>query len=246
MWVCLINESPDRPSKRKERLFAVACCRRIWRLLSGERLRRAVDAVERYADGVVGETDRGAAQEEAVAAYVEADDAGDMIARYAADAVEHAAETADDYFIAEGVAYKAQHAVGHSVTPGGSGVDPMASPATKAAAQVEESEEQAQMALLRDIFMSPFRPVALDSAWQTPTILALAHAAYENRLLPAGTLEPARLAVLADALEEAGCDDADILNHCRQSGEHVRGCWVLDLLLGKEVPGSPLGAEENA
>jgi hypothetical protein len=84
-----------------------------------------------------------------------------------------------------------------------------------------------------NIFGNPFHAAALKSAWQTPTVVALAHAAYENRILPAGTLDPARLAILADALEEAGCDNADILNHCRQPGEHVRGCWVVDLLLGK-------------
>jgi hypothetical protein len=64
-------------------------------------------------------------------------------------------------------------------------------------------------------------------------VVALARAAYDQRELPAGTLDPARLAVQADALEEAGCTDADILNHCRRPGVHVRGCWAVDLLLGK-------------
>ena len=58
-------------------------------------------------------------------------------------------------------------------------------------------------------------------------------AAYEERELPAGTLDLARLAILADALEEAGCTNADILNHCRVPGVHVRGCWAVNLLLGK-------------
>jgi hypothetical protein len=62
----------------------------------------------------------------------------------------------------------------------------------------------------------------------------LARAAYNDRHLPAGTLDATRLAVLADALEEAGCDSADILGHLRGSGPHVRGCWVIDLLLRKE------------
>src|SRR5262249_3621549 len=77
----------------------------------------------------------------------------------------------------------------------------------------------------RDLFGNPLRPVTIDPAWQTPTALALAPAAYENRILPEGTLEPARLAILADALEEASCDNGELLNHCRQPGEHVRGCW---------------------
>jgi hypothetical protein len=87
--------------------------------------------------------------------------------------------------------------------------------------------------LLRDVFGDPFRPVTLDPVWQTPQVVALAQAAYEQRELPSGTLDTARLAVLADALEEAGCAAKDVLNHLRGAGPHVRGCWVVDLLLGK-------------
>ena len=87
---------------------------------------------------------------------------------------------------------------------------------------------------LRCIYGNPFRPVVLKPAWQTSTVVALAHATYDNRILPAGTLEPDRLAVLADALEEAGCDNPDILGHLRGPGPHLRGCWVVDLILGKE------------
>jgi len=86
------------------------------------------------------------------------------------------------------------------------------------------------VALLRDIFGNPVRPVVLDPAWRTPTVLALAQAAYIERTFPSGTLDVARLAVLADALEDAGCDNADILSHLRGPGPHVRGCWVVDLL----------------
>jgi hypothetical protein len=94
-------------------------------------------------------------------------------------------------------------------------------------------ERGAECHLLREVFGNPFRPVTLAPAWQTPQVMALAQAAYEKRDLPAGTLDLARLAVLADALEEVGCTDADILNHCRRPGVHVRGCWAVDLLLGK-------------
>jgi len=76
--------------------------------------------------------------------------------------------------------------------------------------------------------------VSIAPAWLTPTVLSLAQAAYDNRIIPAGMLDNARLIVLADALEDAGCDNADILNHCRHLGEHVRGCWLVDLLLGKQ------------
>jgi hypothetical protein len=90
--------------------------------------------------------------------------------------------------------------------------------------------------LLRDIFGNPFRPVLLDRcwlAWQNGTIVKLAQAAYEVRVLSSGLLDNDRLAILADALEDAGCTDAEMLAHCREPAEHVRGCWLLDLLLAK-------------
>ncbi len=82
--------------------------------------------------------------------------------------------------------------------------------------------------LFRDLFGPiPFRPVALKPAWRTATVTGLARAIYEDRAFD-------RLPILGDALEEAGCTHADILRHCRFGGEHVRGCWVVDLVLGKE------------
>jgi len=98
-----------------------------------------------------------------------------------------------------------------------------------------ESEIRRAIAnLLRDIFGNPFRPVVCDPARISSTVTKLAQAAYDERSLPAGTLELDRLAVLADALEDAGCDSADILSHLRNPGTHVRGCWVIDLILGRE------------
>lgn len=96
-----------------------------------------------------------------------------------------------------------------------------------------QAERSAQSVLLRCIVGNPFRPTSIDPAWQTSTVLALAQATYDNRSLPGGALDHACLAVLADALEEGGCDNADILTHCRQSGEHVRGCWIVDAILRK-------------
>jgi hypothetical protein len=84
-----------------------------------------------------------------------------------------------------------------------------------------------QSALLRDIFGNPFRPVAFDPAWRTSTAVALAEQMYDSRDFGA-------MPILADALQDAGCDSEDILNHCRAPGDHVRGCWVVDLVLGKE------------
>jgi hypothetical protein len=87
---------------------------------------------------------------------------------------------------------------------------------------------------LQDIFGNPFRPVALDPAWRTPAVLALSQAAYDHRTLPAGTLDPERLTVLADTLEEVGCDNADILGHLRGPGPHTRGCFAVDAILAKK------------
>jgi hypothetical protein len=84
-------------------------------------------------------------------------------------------------------------------------------------------EGAAECALLRDVIGNPFRPVAFDPAWRTEHTVGIASKVYEAR-------DSAAMPVLADALEEAGCDNADILAHCREGGDHVRGCWVVDLL----------------
>jgi len=79
---------------------------------------------------------------------------------------------------------------------------------------------------LRCLFGNPFRPVAIAPDWLTSTVVALAGGIYQERAFD-------RMPILADALQDAGCDSEDILSHCRQPGEHVRGCWVVDLVLGK-------------
>jgi hypothetical protein len=81
--------------------------------------------------------------------------------------------------------------------------------------------------LLRDIVGNPFRSVAFDPSWRTANVLTLAQTAYDARAFET-------LPILADALADAGCDDGDILGHLRGPGPHVRGCWALDLVLGKE------------
>jgi hypothetical protein len=81
--------------------------------------------------------------------------------------------------------------------------------------------------LIRDIFGNPFRPLAFSPAWPTDTAVTLARQMYESRNFSA-------MPILADALQDAGCDNDDVLNHCRGPGPHVRGCWVVDLVLGKE------------
>ncbi|WP_246523483.1 hypothetical protein [Gemmata palustris] len=87
-------------------------------------------------------------------------------------------------------------------------------------------ERRRHCPLLRDVFGNPFRPLAFSTECRTETALALARGIYESRDFGA-------MPILADALQDAGCDNLDILSHCRKPGEHVRGCWVVDLVLGK-------------
>jgi hypothetical protein len=87
-------------------------------------------------------------------------------------------------------------------------------------------EARIQAPLLRDIVGNPFRPVSFDPVWRTDTTVSLAKHVYGSRDFSA-------MPILADALQDAGCDSPDILSHCRGPGPHVRGCWVVDLVLGK-------------
>ena len=96
-------------------------------------------------------------------------------------------------------------------------------------ATIAELGRRHYAALLQDLFGNPFRPPTVEPSWlhwNDGTAVKLAQAIYEERAF-------GRLPVLADALEDAGCDNADILNHLRGPGPHVRGCWAVDLLLGK-------------
>ncbi|WP_246523568.1 hypothetical protein [Gemmata palustris] len=89
------------------------------------------------------------------------------------------------------------------------------------------AERAAQAAILREIVGNPFRPVIFEQEWRTSDVLSLAKGIYELSAFD-------RMPILADALQDAGCDNSDILNHCRGAGLHVRGCWVVDHVLGKE------------
>ena len=115
----------------------------------------------------------------------------------------------------------------------GCGYDYFETPRLAARACGNPVEMFTQVALVRCIMSNPFRPASINPTWLTPAVTNLAQSAYDERAMPSGELEPARLAVLSDALEEAGCDNEDILNHLRSPGSHVRGCWALDLILGK-------------
>jgi hypothetical protein len=91
----------------------------------------------------------------------------------------------------------------------------------------KDAAERSIIQILHDIFGNPFRPVTLLPEWRTSTVLALAQGIYSDRAFD-------RKPILADALQDSGCDNEEILQHCRGPGPHVRGCWVCDLCLGKQ------------
>ncbi|MDB5311511.1 MAG: hypothetical protein JWO38_5713 [Gemmataceae bacterium] len=214
LW--FIGGSPDvqglwpgtgRPGHRKWRLLGAACCRRIWPLITEDECRRVVEAVEAVADGAASEADLRAVADAAV----------DCGYRVHHDRHRHRAYAATDA-LGRGVGLDAtlEHscscAVGH---------------AAYAVGKRREDESRAQVCLIRCVFGNPFRPTAGDPPWLASTAVALARGIYEERAFD-------RLPILADALQDSGCEDADILAHCRGPGPHVRGCWVVDLILGKE------------
>jgi hypothetical protein len=90
---------------------------------------------------------------------------------------------------------------------------------------VDEVEAAQQQVLLRDIFGNPFRPAPFSPSWRTDTAVSLAKQMYDARDFGA-------MPIMADALQDAGCDSDDVLSHCRGEGPHVRGCWVVDGVLG--------------
>ena len=231
-WLACTDPTPlleflgDRASSRKLRLFAVACCRRIWPLITEAHCREAVEIAERFADGSVTAEVQEAAHLAAERVRREVEDTEAPLFSGVAYATAHAASsTAHDkgtVWLACRAAANAACAAGHALSEQGASENEVAA--------ATQAESAAQAPLVRDLFGSPFRHAPLDPAWlawQDRTILKLAQAVYEGRAFD-------RLPVLADALEEAGCTNTDILNHLRGPGPHVRGCWPLDLLLGKE------------
>jgi hypothetical protein len=113
-----------------------------------------------------------------------------------------------------------------TATPIIENIEQILSHASKAT-ELPECEQFHQCGLVRDIFGNPFRPIAFDPSWHTSTVVALATGIYEEKAFD-------RMPILADALQDAGCDNEEILQHCRGENVHVRGCFVVDLLLGRK------------
>jgi hypothetical protein len=224
---------------RKLRLFGVACCRRIWHLLPDERSRRAVDVAELFADGLVTEAEAEAAGNAA------AEVSGYNLHGIPAE-VGWRAATAAGYLLPlpeaawqlraaweyVAVAMEAEQLVKEGATP------------EMLEAWADQSVESGRVMgwtatnpdgiiadLLREVIgTGPFHRLVVNPAWldwNGGTIPKMAQGIYDDRTYDC-------LPLLGDSLEEASCTDAEILRHCCGPGPHARGCWVLDLLLGKE------------
>jgi hypothetical protein len=207
-----------KASDRKLRLFAVACCRRIWHLLEDERSRRAVEIAEQVADGMLPHDALRSAQRDAWEAVPCASgDSHVSAARAAGRAAEPEAYLAGRYTRNEFVE------LGGEIAEERRSVGPVGE---QAYWRGRADGERRLAWLLRCIFGNPFRPTTTDPAWLNSNLLDLAQTIYEERAFH-------RMPELADTLEEAGCHDTDILDHCRGPGPHVRGCWLIDAILGK-------------
>jgi hypothetical protein len=197
-----------KATERKLRLFYCGCARRVWHLLEGAVSRHAVEVCERFSDAQVEKKELRAALQGAEETLNQAKSLGLIRQNW-------------ELYQAMDLPILAAKVTVNNARQG----------------MVQEGgpvKQQEQVVLLKELFANPFRPSQVDSAWLTPTVVQLARGAYEDRQLPAGTFDSARLAILADALEEVGCTDADILRHLRGPDLHVRGCWAIDLLLGKQ------------
>ena len=202
---------------RKLRLFAIACCRRVWYLLDDERCRSVVTVQEQFADGKATDQELNNAVEAAFASVSQSDPSSAYYAKLSTLTYSEATDPEEfvDWLASLG-----------DLTAKARGFD-NPSPLHFDGALADQ-EEFAEAELLRCIFGPlPFRAVALNPSWMTSIVRQMIETFYETK-------DFTGLPILADALEDAGCNNADILNHCREPGPHVRGCWVVDLLLAKE------------
>jgi hypothetical protein len=250
----MIQHLHGNVSHRKLRLFTLACCRRIWHLLEDERSRQAVEAAEQFVDGSIDLDAFGSKR-------ILASDAQIALARASTPGSDDETDTNDEWDRADYVvkAAKAAHYASNWLL-GIKGIEAMMTPAQvcelkattlevvavpaamavgyRTASTMRDPpwtravavERYAQLHLLRDILGNPFRPAAIDPAWlrvNDQAVQRIAQQIYEERRF-------ADMPILADALEEAGCGEDHILDHCRKEREHARGCWLVDLILSKD------------
>ena len=225
------------PSDRKQRLFLCAVCRRTLHMAGDGRCSAAVEVAERAADGLAPEGEVRAAVAGVRAAAIDAMKRVEAVAAAAG----REASTWVEYVGTSGLACPELAAVSAAVVcqlPLWSRADAEqvrnltllalvnAAEAMRFGELRREADERlAQERVFRDV--AAVRPVTPNPFWLTSTVVSLAEGIYADRAFD-------RLPILADALQDAGCGDADVLDHCRSDGPHVRGCWAVDLIVGKE------------
>jgi hypothetical protein len=233
-WLACADPGPmlrfleGKTSDRKLRLFAVACVRRVLHLLVDERSREAILFAQAHEEGITRSAGRLIARDVATQA------ASDISARYRARAGDGLFASAHPLYREAWMYLRAANAA--TLVLADTAFDAARVSSVRAAMAVElehqwespKPERIHQAALLHDIFGNPFRSVSFDPEWRTSDAVLLARGIYDDRAFD-------RMPILADALQDAGCTSDDILNHLRDPhATHVRGCWALDLVLGKE------------
>jgi hypothetical protein len=205
--------------RRKVALFVCACCRRLWPLLQDVRLRDAVEETERDADQTDFRPKSGDGNAPVWAAYAAAyTPRGKTRDEFAATARSCAAAAV--LCLSRSFPGSVAHHAGVAVKFWGLSQRRAGRPAAK-------REREACLRLLRCESGNPFRPIAFSPDWRTADVVLLSRGMYEAcdfRAMP----------ILADALQDAGCDNAALPVHRRGAGPHVRGCRVVDCVLGKE------------
>ncbi|VTS01017.1 Uncharacterized protein OS=Sorangium cellulosum (strain So ce56) GN=sce5710 PE=4 SV=1 [Gemmata massiliana] len=204
----LVKFAASKVSERKVRLFSVGSCRLIWTLITKKPYRVAVETAEAFADGE-------ATKKALTAARIAARTTAEAEKKYAKLQVAAACLDAVDANVVSGAF--------------GASVDVPSAALYRGTDDWDyDAAKRTVLAFLRDVVGPwPFRKVVLKPSWRTSTVLALASQMYESRDFGA-------IPILGDALQDAGCDNAEVLDHCRGPGPHVRGCWVVDLVLNKE------------
>lgn len=213
--VQMLDYLGDRLSVRKYQLLAVAYCHRQWDLFPPIPHRQAIKAAEQIADGGDIEGFR-----QVIAAARQA-----MTSRNTTKDMEHSS-----------LAFAAYHATASELSPRDSLLAVAGALSSVMSDRLHiyrrefdpepDPEEYQQISLLHDIAGNPFRPVSVNPEWLTSTVVAIARQIYMKKGFTA-------MPILADALLDAGCEDPEVIDHCRSGGPHVRGCWVVDMVLGK-------------
>jgi hypothetical protein len=213
--VAMLRSLRGAVSERKLRLFACACCRALRVTLIPASLAEAVATAEGHADGQPPGGEGSKAWQFASALARQADDLW-------LEGGEGGAEAPHAHRFAARMAAVALSPPGEVAR------------AIEAALPGQWPGALCCAARAREVIGNPFRAGCLEPSCLTDDALSLARAAYRERGALSGHLDPARLSVLADALEEAGCSDDALLAHLQSRGPHVRGCWAVDVALGKE------------